>query len=102
MAGGLWGYYLTYLRPSIFLSIIVAAKLVLMAVLGGKGTVAGPAVGAVIFIVINEGFRTYLGFTELNIFATGLLMVFVLIFFPQGVVGTLKERGKLPVFLDWD
>ena len=50
MAGGLWGYYLTYLRPTIFLNIIVAAKLVLMSVLGGKGTVSGPVVGAFIFI----------------------------------------------------
>jgi branched-chain amino acid transport system permease protein len=102
MAGGLWGYYLTYLRPTIFLNIIVAAKLVLMSVLGGKGTVSGPVVGAIIFIAINEAFRTYLGFTELNIFATGLLMVLVLLFFPQGVVGSLKEYGKLPQFLDWD
>ena len=102
MAGGLWGYYLTYLRPVIFLSILVAAKLVLMSVLGGKGTVAGPVVGAIIFIAINECFRIYLGFTELNIFATGLLMVVVLLFFPKGIVGTLKERGKLPRFLDWD
>lgn len=102
MAGGLWGYYLTYLRPVIFLNIIVAAKLVLMSVLGGKGTVSGPVVGAIIFIAVNECFRTYLGFTELNIFATGLLMVLVLLFFPQGVVGTLKEHGKLPQVLDWD
>ncbi len=102
MAGGLWGYYLTYLRPTIFLNIIVAAKLVLMSVLGGKGTVSGPVVGAIIFIAINECFRTYLGFTELNIFATGLLMVLVLLFFPQGIVGTLKEHGKLPQILDWD
>jgi len=102
MAGGLWGYYLTYLRPTIFLNIIVAAKLVLMSVLGGKGTVTGPVVGTIIFIAINECFRTYLGFTELNIVATGLLMVLVLLFFPQGIVGTLKELGKLPQILDWD
>lgn len=102
MAGGLWGHYLTFLRPVIFLNIIVAAKLVLMSVLGGKGTVTGPVVGAIIFIAINEIFRTYLGFTELNIFATGLLMVIVLLFFPQGVVGTLKEHRRLPRILDWD
>jgi len=102
MAGALWGHYLTYLRPTIFLNIIVAAKLVLMSVLGGKGTVSGPVVGVIIFIAINECFRTYLGFTELNIFATGLLMVLVLLFFPQGIVGTLKEHGKLPQILDWD
>jgi branched-chain amino acid transport system permease protein len=102
MAGGIWGYYLTYLRPNIFLVILVAAQLVLMAVLGGKGTVAGPVVGAILFIAVNEFFVAKLGFTELNIVATGLLLALVLIFFPLGIVGTLKERGKLPSFLDWD
>jgi branched-chain amino acid transport system permease protein len=102
MAGGIWGYYLTYLKPNIFLLIILAAQLVLMTVLGGKGTVAGPVVGAILFIAINEFFVANLGFTELNIVATGLILALVLIFFPLGIVGTLRERGKLPPFLDWD
>ena len=102
MAGGIWGYYLTYLKPNIFLLIILAAQLVLMTVLGGKGTVAGPVVGAILFIAVNEFFVANLGFTELNIVATGLILALVLIFFPSGIVGTLRERGKLPPFLDWD
>jgi branched-chain amino acid transport system permease protein len=102
MAGGLWGYYLTYLLPSIFLSILVAAQMVLMAVLGGKGTVAGPVIGAVLFIAINEFFVSNLGFTELNIVATGFLMLMVLLFFPEGIVGTLREKNRLPQILDWD
>ena len=102
MAGALWGYYLTYIRPDIFLTILIAAQLVLMTILGGKGTVAGPVVGAIIFIVANEFFVSQLGFTELNIVATGLLMALVLLFFPAGIVGTLKEHGKLPHILDWD
>ena len=47
MAGAFWGYYLTYLSPVIFLSILVGAKFVLMTILGGRGTVAGPVVGAI-------------------------------------------------------
>jgi branched-chain amino acid transport system permease protein len=73
-----------------------------MSVLGGKGTVAGPVVGAILFIAIDEFFVANLGYTELNIVATGLLLALVLIFFPQGIVGSLRERGKLPAFLDWD
>lgn len=102
MAGSIWGYYLTYLRPNIFLTVLMAAQLVLMTLLGGKGTVAGPVVGAVVFILANEFFVSQLGFTELNIVATGILMIVVLLFFPEGIVGTLKERGLLPQFLDWE
>ncbi|MDH4247663.1 MAG: branched-chain amino acid ABC transporter permease [Deltaproteobacteria bacterium] len=101
MTGAIWGDYLTFLRPTIFLSILVAAKLVLMTVLGGKGTVSGPVLGAILFILINEFFVTVLGGSELNIVATGLLLAVVLLFFPKGIVGTLKDKGLLPQFLDW-
>ena len=73
MAGALWGYYLTFLRPTIFLSILIGAKIVLMTILGGRGTVAGPVVGAILFIAVNEFFVSRFGTSELNIAATGLL-----------------------------
>ena len=102
MVGSLWGYYLTYLRPSLFLSITIAATMVLMAIVGGKGTVVGPVIGAVILIVINEYFVATFGSTSLNIVATGLIMMAVLLFFPAGIIGTLKENNRLPKFIDWE
>lgn len=102
MAGGIWGHYSTYLQPKTLLAILVAAQLVLMSVLGGKGTVAGPVVGAIVFIAAEEYFVTQLGSSELNIAAMGLLLALVLLFFPEGIVGSLKNRGWLPNFLDWD
>jgi branched-chain amino acid transport system permease protein len=102
MAGALWGYYLTYLRPSLFLNITLSATLVLMVILGGKGTVAGPVIGAVLLIAVNEFMVAQFGATSLNIVATGVLMTLVLLFFPAGIVGTLLEHGRLPKFIDWE
>lgn len=100
--GAIWGYLLTYLRPTVFLSIGVAADIVLMSILGGRGTVAGPVVGAIFLIVVNEVSISQFGSTELNIVVTGLILLIVLLFFPEGIVGTLREYGKLPSILDWD
>lgn len=102
VVGALWGYSLAYLRPTAFLGIAVAADFVLMSTLGGKGTVAGPALGAILMIAINELTISKLGFTELNIAVTGLFLIVILLFFPEGIVGTLREHGKLPRILDWD
>jgi branched-chain amino acid transport system permease protein len=102
MAGALWGYYLFFLRPTTFLTILLGAKFVLMTILGGRGTVAGPVVGAIVFVVANEFFVSKLGSSELNIAATGLLLIVVLLFFPDGIIGTLKHKGRLPKALDWD
>jgi branched-chain amino acid transport system permease protein len=101
MAGAIWGSYLTYLRPSIFLPINIGTNIVLMAILGGKGTVSGPAIGAAIMIAVNEFVVSKLGATELNIVVTGLILIFVLLYFPDGIVGTLKAKNRLPSFLDW-
>jgi len=101
-AGAVWGYSLTYLRPTIFFTIAIAAEMVLMAIIGGRGTVAGPVVGAILLVALNETAVSQFGSTELNIVVTGVIMLVVLLFFPLGIVGSLRERGRLPSFLDWD
>lgn len=102
MAGAVWGEYLTYIRPNIFLIILVSVNMVLMCILGGKGTIAGPVIGAVLIVAFNELFVATLGASEINILATGAVMAIVLIFFPLGIVGTLAKTGRLPRVLNWD
>jgi branched-chain amino acid transport system permease protein len=102
VAGAIWGYSLAYLRPTAFFLISVAAQMVLMAIIGGRGTVAGPVVGAVFLVALNELSITYFGASEINLTITGLVMVLALLFFPLGLVGTLREKGRLPAWLDWD
>jgi branched-chain amino acid transport system permease protein len=102
MCGAVWGEYLTYIRPSIFLILLIAAQMVLMCILGGKGTVAGPILGAVLIIVFNEACVAFFGASPINILGTGLIMVLALMFFPNGIVGTLAQKKKLPRVLNWD
>lgn len=101
-AGAIWGYSLSYLRPTVFFIIGVAAQMVLMVIIGGRGTVAGPAVGAILLVSLNEISVSQFGSSEINIVITGVILLVVLLFFPLGVVGTLREKGRLPSFLDWD
>jgi branched-chain amino acid transport system permease protein len=102
VAGAIYGYSLTHLRPLTFFAIAVAARMVLMAIIGGRGTVAGPVLGAILIIGVNEFSVRQFGETELNIVFTGLILVLALLFFPQGIVGSLRKSGRLPAFLDWD
>ena len=102
MAGAVWGEYLTYIRPNIFLTVLISVNMVLMCILGGKGTIAGPVVGAILIVAFNEFFVATLGASEINILATGLIMMLTLMFFPLGIVGTLARHKKLPRFLNWD
>ncbi|TCS64063.1 branched-chain amino acid ABC transporter permease [Varunaivibrio sulfuroxidans] len=64
--------------------------MILMAILGGKGTLWGPVIGAVIFHITQELFWTYLlGWQRV---ALGLLIVIIVVFFPQGILGWMRER----------
>ena len=102
MAGAVWGEYLSYIRPNIFLVILISVNMVLMCILGGKGTIAGPVVGAILIVAFNELFVATLGASEINILATGLIMMVSLMFFPLGIVGTLAQHRLLPRILNWD
>jgi branched-chain amino acid transport system permease protein len=102
VVGAIWGYSLAYLRPVIFLLIAIAARMVLMVIIGGRGTVAGPVIGAALLVALDEASITVFGGSELNLVITGALLVITLLFFPMGIVGTLREHNRLPAWLDWD
>ena len=64
--------------------------MVLMAILGGKGTICCPIIGATVFHVFREFFWTYLfGWQRV---ALGLLIVVIVVFFPTGIVGWMRKR----------
>lgn len=93
-AGTFWGYTLNYIRPSAFLSVAIAADMALMSIVGGKGTVAGPPIGAVLIILVTELSIWFFGPSELNLAISGTILITVLLFFPLGIVGTLQNRQR--------
>jgi branched-chain amino acid transport system permease protein len=90
-AGGAFGHLNNFIdRDVAFPGATVGVWMVLMAVLGGKGTLWGPVVGATIFHVTQELFWTY--FLHWQRVALGLLIVVIVVFFPLGIMGWLRER----------
>lgn len=80
-------------RDLAFAGATFGVWMVLMAVLGGKGTLWGPVIGAVVFHVTQELFWTYLlGWQRV---AMGILIVGIVVFFPSGILGwTLHSRSR--------
>jgi len=100
-AGAIWGYDTTYLRPTAVFAILISSRMVIMSILGGRGTIAGPIIGAIIFKGVEEFFLSAFGGSALNLAFTGAIFLIVLLFFPEGIVGSLESRGRLPSVLDW-
>ena len=91
LAGGAFGHLNNFIdREVAFPGITFGVWMVLMAILGGKGTLWGPVIGATIFHVTQELFWTYLlGWQRV---ALGVLIVVIVVFFPLGIMGWLRER----------
>jgi branched-chain amino acid transport system permease protein len=89
VAGGLYGHLAGAIRPYAF-SFDLTFQIVIMVVIGGQGTILGPALGAVLLTVlryvlkpVEEGLKIY-GLVEL-IYAS--LLIMVMMYRPQGILG---------------
>ena len=92
IAGGIMGDLIGFIDPvdTAFAGATFGVWMVLMAILGGKGTLWGPVIGATIFHVTQEIFWTFLfGWQRV---ALGALIVIIVVFFPQGVMGFARAR----------
>jgi branched-chain amino acid transport system permease protein len=64
-----------------------SGNLVFMAVLGGSGTFAGPAIGALVFVVLQD---FVMSITQYWRFVMGGVLVLLVIFMPQGLSGAIE------------
>jgi branched-chain amino acid transport system permease protein len=62
--------------------------MVIMVVAGGKGTLAGPVVGAVLFTALPEALREAVSW-QWQMLAYGLLLIVLVYFLPRGIVPAL-------------
>jgi branched-chain amino acid transport system permease protein len=98
LAGGIYAFYLGYLGPGSF-PILLSIEYVVMAVVGGLGTISGPVVGAAGIVllvqVLNEigtrpGMPSYAP-SVLSYAVYALLLVLVVLFLPRGIVPALAR-----------
>lgn len=88
LAGGLYAHYVRVITPELMgLQYMTAIIVILM--VGGRGTILGPILGAFIYIGLLELLRP-LGSLRLLIFAT--LLILTVIFLPRGLIGLVPER----------
>jgi branched-chain amino acid transport system permease protein len=88
-AGVLYSHYVRIVDPDVFL-FIYTVTMVIMVVTGGKGTLAGPVVGGLIFGMLPEVLREYAA-PEIQWMIYGALMVLVVFWLPQGIVPAVRE-----------
>ena len=90
-AGGIQAYKVLYIDPPSVFFVQITIAMALMSMLGGKGTVVGPIVGAVLLYTIQE--LTWVNFPTAHLIAYGLFIIIVARFMPRGLMGFAIDRG---------
>ena len=93
LAGCLYVYFNRFVSPD-YVHVVRSAEVLLMVILGGAGTLLGPAVGAMLIVLLENLISTY---TERWVTVLGIIYVLVALLAPNGIAGLIaslrKQRG---------
>lgn len=89
IAGGIYAYYLTFIDPRGMFDILVSVSIVLAVLVGGRGSVWGPIVGAFIVQPLNEVTNVYAQGSQSRLVFFGGALMAVVMFMPDGIVPTI-------------
>lgn len=90
MAGAVWANYVGYISPDSAFDPHLSVEAVLYTLTGGLGTILGPVIGALSLSLVNNSLGSQ--FPELDRVLFGLLIVVVILYMPQGVLGLFDDE----------
>lgn len=90
VAGAVWAAKLAYIEPFSIFNISWTIAMVNMVIVGGIGTLAGPAVGAMFVVFLSHELGDYYA---VQVILTGIVLILVIRFAPNGIWGTLRDSS---------
>ncbi len=92
VTGGAYAHIYGFVSPEGSFSLDFTLLPIAMALLGGMHSTWGPVVGAVLLGTVSEFLKLRIPYGHLLVY--GIIIVITILFFPQGIVGTLGQRLK--------
>ena len=94
MVGGVWAYYVGFIYPQFAVDPLITIGMVLMAFLGGRGTLWGPVLGAFILVPVQEYFAQAFGASQLYLVAYAAVFLLIMLFLPRGILPSISDRMR--------
>ena len=88
--GTLYASMFLFIVPDQVLAMDISTEIAIVAMLGGAGSLIGPLVGSVVLESASEIFKNV--FKEAHLLIYGVLIVVVVLFMPEGIVGTVTRK----------
>ena len=94
MVGGVWAYHLGQIYPQFAVDPLITIGMVLMVYLGGKGTLWGPVLGALILVPAQQELAYDYGGSQLYLIAYAGVFLVVMLLLPRGILPSLAEQWR--------
>ena len=94
IAGGLAARDQGYIEPISVFPLATTITMIVMVLFGGKGTIWGPVLGAVLLFAFQE--IVWVKFIYLHQLLFGAIIVLVVLLMPRGILGVLQQKYNLP------
>jgi branched-chain amino acid transport system permease protein len=116
LAGSLYGLYVGFIDPSTVLPLDLSVQIVMIAIIGGIGTIFGPVIGAVMLVPFSEALRSNMiaqalidsglvnensafgaflkdQLSHAHVLIYGILLVVVILYMPDGILGFIRKHS---------
>ena len=94
IVGGLAARDQSYIEPISVFPLIMTITMIVMVLFGGKGTIWGPVLGAVLLFTLQE--MIWARFIYLHQLLFGAIIITVVLLMPRGILGVLQQKYNLP------
>jgi branched-chain amino acid transport system permease protein len=95
----LWAYQNTFIDPDIVFFQSRTIELVMITILGGLGTVAGPIVGATVLYWLRD--IIWANFLDFHLIVQGLVLILLVLFVPEGIMGIIGDPDSTSLGRLW-
>jgi branched-chain amino acid transport system permease protein len=92
IAGGLYFFKSAFIQPSDAFDLSLSTEALVVAMLGGEGTVTGVAIGAFLYEELRGYLLTSSTFANFQLVVSGALLLLIVLFFPGGLMGFIYSR----------
>jgi branched-chain amino acid transport system permease protein len=92
VAGALFFFKSAFIQPDDAFDLVLSTEAIVMVMLGGQGTVVGPALGAFLYEELRSTLLTTQVFSNFQLVIAGVLLLLIVLFVPGGLMGWIHRR----------
>jgi branched-chain amino acid transport system permease protein len=92
VAGALFFFKSAFIQPDDAFDLVLSTEAIVTVMLGGQGSVVGPALGAFLYEELRSTLLTTQTFSNFQLVIAGVLLLLIVLFLPGGLMGWIYRR----------